>query len=208
MTETIRDAVAERLVNDPDTTIAAYNGWLYQTAAHMLDASSPNLDDLVQEGRLAMWLALSSFDPAKGSLPSWLTRKAKFRMLEVVSGRRYTGAPKRLHGSQPVEKPYTVSLDAERGDGVSLKDSLTTGEPEEIERAGWAYHQAEIRAAIDALSPAQRKYVLSRFWDGSSGTEMQDDGLFGYDPSALWTSRKNGAREKLREALAHLEEMR
>ena len=194
-------------VIDPETTIANYNGWLYQTASHMLDAASPNLEDLVQEGRVAMWLALASFDPGKGSLPSWLTRKAKFRMLEVVSGRRWTGQPKRLHGSQKIEVPFTVSLDAERGEGITLKDSLGR-EPEEITRAEMAYHSAEIQAAIDALSPAQRKYVLARFRDGLTGTEMQEDGVFGYDPSALWTSRKNGAREKLREALAHLADMR
>jgi hypothetical protein len=46
--------------------------------------------------------------------------------------------------------------------------------------------------------------VVARFWLGLSGQEMRQLGVFAYDPSSLWTSKKNGARWKLQKELAHL----
>ena len=58
----------------------------------------------------------------------------------------------------------------------------------------------EIYDAIASLTPAQRKYVYARFWHGMTTAEMKAE-VFGYDPSALWNSAKNGAKRKLAEQL-------
>lgn len=191
-----------------DEIIAGYHSWLYKTASGMTSNPS-DVDDLVQEGRVAMWLALDSYDPEKGSLPSWLTRKAKFRMIEVVTDGPLTGQPSRRHGRNPANemKRDTLSLDLPRGDGgVNLAD-LISRDASQFDSAELAYHQEEIANAIMALPDAQRKYVTARFYEAMTGREMQDAGLFSYDPSALWTSQKNGARRKLAESLRHLEDM-
>jgi len=192
----------------PDQIIAAYHKWLFKTASQMMPADSPDLEDLVQEGRIAMWLALKSYTRDKGSLPAWLTLKAKYRMIEIVKGKRATGAPSRLHGRNPATELQrtTLSLDAERGDGVTLADLISV-DPIALDAAELAYHQDEIARAIMELPDAQRRYVIARFFEAMTGREMQEAGVFNYEPSALWTSQKNGARKKLAAALAHLDQV-
>lgn len=64
-----------------------------------------------------------------------------------------------------------------------------------------AYHAGEIAAALDVLTPAQKKYVVARFWGGRTPAELT--ALFGYDPSSLWRD----AKPKLRIRLAYLREL-
>jgi RNA polymerase sigma factor (sigma-70 family) len=81
--------------DDPRITrvLPDYRRWLYREAYAMIPATSADLEDLVQEGAIALWRALGTYDPDKGSLPAWLTRTARRRMLDVRSGRaRATGA--------------------------------------------------------------------------------------------------------------------
>jgi DNA-directed RNA polymerase specialized sigma24 family protein len=71
-----------------------YHNWLYKTAAGMLSGGyyDPDLDDLVQEGRIAMWKAYEKYDDCKGTLAPWLTNAARMRMKDVAHGHgRWTG---------------------------------------------------------------------------------------------------------------------
>lgn len=167
--------------------LAGYRNWLYKTATVLLGPAHPDLDDLAQEGYIAMWRALDSYDAARGPLPYWLTFKARGRMLDVL----------KLWGRQP----RTVSLDADRETG-RLVDWLAA--PETAGEVEFAYHHGELKEAIDALTPAQRRYVIARFWGGLSDAQMVAYGVFGYDAHALWSSPVNGARSKLVTALEHL----
>lgn len=77
-----------------DLTLEAYHGWLYTVAASMLPDGyhDAGIDDLVQEGRIAMWRSTTAYDPSKGALPSWVTRAARTRMRDVARGHcRFTG---------------------------------------------------------------------------------------------------------------------
>jgi RNA polymerase sigma factor (sigma-70 family) len=182
-----RDAELRKVLGD-------YRGWLRKMAGVILGPASPDLEDLVQEGYIAMWRALGTFQEGRGSLPYWLTFKARARMLEIAEARSWLGRPKRHpHAAQ---REDDVLLDNMEDLGVAAPDLLGSTE--------LAYHHGEIMAAIAALTPAQRRYVIARFWGGLSGKEMRELGVFSYDAHGLWDSRKNGAREKLREALAHL----
>lgn len=74
--------------------VADYHSWLCKLAGDMLPGSyyDSAFDDLVQEGRIAMWKASTTYDPQKGSLPSWVTGAARMRMKDVAHGHgRYTG---------------------------------------------------------------------------------------------------------------------
>jgi RNA polymerase sigma factor (sigma-70 family) len=179
-----------------------YRTWLYRAATGILGPGSDFLDDLAQEGYIAMWRAAGTHDPRQGALPAWLTLKARYRMIEVAGRRNWTGRPARRDGRSKISDGTPVSLDAEYGNGVTLAELVAW--PELIDRVELAYHHGEILRAISRLSPQQRKYVLARFWYRMSHSEMAKE-IFGYDPSALWTSPRNGARQKLAAALAHLE---
>lgn len=65
-------------------TLQQYTGWLHTVAGSMTDG--PMHDDLVQEGYIAMWRALGSYDPLMGKLDYWLKRAATDRMRSVVTG--------------------------------------------------------------------------------------------------------------------------
>lgn len=188
-------------------TLADYDAWLHARAHQMLPSTDHRHDDLVQEGRIAMWRAHADYDPAKGALPAWLTRHATWHMREVLSrGGTWTGRPPRPSTSRiPIRVRSIESLDAHLApdDGGPADDAAAGTVPDIAERAMAAYHQGEISEAMALLSTAQRRYVRLRFVDGMKTAELKT--AFGYDPSALWNSAKNGAKYKLRRELSHLE---
>lgn len=171
-----------------------YRAWIYKLAWNMT-ADAAKIQDLAQEGWIAMWKALQSYDSTKGSLPSWLTYKARNRMLTVVASESWTGRPDRHQGRGKLTdiKEYASSDESLWG-LMAAPDLLTAAE--------LAYHEGEIAQAISELSPAQQKYVKLKFWSGYQRADMIEE--FGYDPTSLWNSPKNGAKKKLKESLAHL----
>jgi len=185
-------------------TLLCYKPWLYKTATGLLNPQSPDLDDLVQEGYVAMWRALGTYKPSSGALPAWLTSKARWRMVEVVQKGNFTGLPSRQHGRNAVTTQTVLSLDADRGNGITLADLLPAEDV--LDAVLSAYHHGEIHSAIAELTPAQRKYVYARFWCGMTSREMKEE-IFGYDPSGLWNSPKNGAKHKLTGTLSSMKGM-
>lgn len=182
-----------------------YRRWLHRVANDLLPPESPDHDDIVQEGYVAMWRALGTYDPARGTLPSWLTGAARLRMHEVAHGHgQWTGRPA-TRGSRSVEA--AVSLDA-----------LTAADPDHpslavmLDDVEAAYHHGEIAEAIASLSPAQRRYVFARFWLGLDPAARTPEmrALVAEVPVLrqrwLWsgTSKQRGARQRLAERLAHL----
>ena len=172
-------------------TLTAYEDWLHHRAHQMIHGTQvrPNgedHDDLVQHGLIAMWKALDSFDESKGALPAWLTFKASGAMKDALRPR--VKHVQHLDLDQVVRPEFTPEACIEYPD-------LLQG----LERA---YHAGEVARALDALTPKQREYVRLRFWEGAGPAQMRAH--FGYDPQALWSSKRNGAKYKLQERLAHL----
>lgn len=205
---------ADTIRRHADEILIRYESWLQKAARSIAGSSSPHLEDLVQEGRLALWHALSTYDPDRGKLPSWLVYKARYRMYEVLQGKPWTGQPPRFHGKQGIQEPaHVVSLDAsprQTADGGAQEPLSATvppprDTPDDTESAELAYHDDELCAALARLTPQQQRYVTARFWEGMTTAEMKAE-VFGYDPSALWNAKGNGAKRKLRESLAHLED--
>jgi RNA polymerase sigma factor (sigma-70 family) len=233
---------------DVNALIADYEAWLHRRAWLMTGANSH--DDLVQEGRIAMWQAFDNFDESRGALPAWLTMKANGHMLECIQRGHWTGKEKKQAGATNagIEKRrhidrfrtrfkletgvYPTTQQTAESLGMTLSSVSrflsnpaveATGTQEYsleamldsdlgfeyllaaadlIDSIQLAYHRGEIVQALDRLAPAQKRYVVLRFWCGYVTSELKT--VFGYDPSGLWNSQKNGARLKLREELAHL----
>jgi DNA-directed RNA polymerase specialized sigma24 family protein len=133
-----------------------------------------------------MWNALKTFDPMKGTLDYWLKFKARHAMNSYMTKRK----------AERGFEEEAVTFESE--------ESQVVHEPD-MSGIELAYHYGEIGDAIDRLTPQQKKYVQLRFWDGYKGQELKE--AFGYDPQALWSSSKNGAKKKLRGDLAHLAEV-
>lgn len=137
---------------DP-AVLADYEKWLHAVANSLTTPAEH--DDIVQEGRVAMWRALSTYDASRGSQASWLTKAAELRMKDVAWGTGQPTGHAPLRGSRPVEEG--PSLDAE---------------PEEIVQSllGFveeAYHDGEVMRIIrEVLTPRQQEYVFLRFWGG------------------------------------------
>jgi RNA polymerase sigma factor (sigma-70 family) len=170
-----------------DDILRDYLPWLRTVASNMLSPGHEGVQDLVQEGYIAMWKAIRTYVPGKGQLDYWLKFKASHRMKTLA-----------------IRKPEALpSLDVPQNEEGGTLADLIEG-PDLLSQIDIAYHHGEIAAAIDRLTPQQKRYVIARFWLGLSGNEMRELGVFAYDPSALWNSQRNGARRKLQKELAHL----
>lgn len=136
---------------DP-SVIDDYSKWLHAVANRLTDAA--NHDNIVQEGRVAMWRALATYDESKGALPTWLTRAAEMRMKDVAWGKGQPFGHEAVRGARPVEEG--PSLDG-------LEEQVVEGLLGYVEEA---YHDGEIWAAVNSLTEKQREYVFLRFWGG------------------------------------------
>lgn len=189
-----RDLLIEQLVPD-------YRAWLRKVASGMLGVGHEAVDDLVQEGHIAMWRAVGSFDPDASPADYWLKRSATQRMLTVVSRHgAWTGRPGRYdggHGGNQPEQPVMSvdGLSSKLGVPFDVEDILAA---HAVDEAVWAYHEGDIAHALASLTDRERRYVLARFWQGMTGPET--DALFSVHSANIWKT----AKPKLRESLAHL----
>jgi DNA-directed RNA polymerase specialized sigma24 family protein len=159
--------------------IAHYRGWLY-AQARKCSRSIPDHDDLVQEGRIAMLRAMATYDPVKGSLPSWLTGAARMRMREVAKRLNWTGTPMRRGHTR--ERP-AIPADLRGRDDIGEAQTDSTGIDPRNARAAQAgldrqaFWQdsirndtlgpddvAAVRAAVARLSPSVRTAIFERFY--------------------------------------------
>lgn len=160
---------------DPEQVIRNFEKWLRLKAADLTPDRTLR-EDLVQLGRIAIWKAVDTFDESKGALPSWVQLKARGAMLDYF------------------RKTSEIPLANEREEWDALRTELNASD--------MVAHQREIRDAVQGLSPRQREYVYLRFYEDYKLAELTHH--FGYDPSGLWGSPKNGAKNKLRGQLSHL----
>lgn len=177
--------------------IADYDAWLGKVAMLMLGEpwDEADLQDLKQEGRVAMWRALETYDADKGSLPSWLTRAAEMRMRDLARGHGKTFGHERVHGWSDVEwGPSIDHMDEDRADG------LLAWVTEEI-------YDGEILQVIrERLTPAQQEFVFLKFWGGLDPMKQapQLRALVAEFPVLRQHWHWQRAKQILREELAHL----
>lgn len=132
------------------TTVANYEGWLHHAAAGFGDQNLH--DDLVQEGRIAMWRQEVKHG---GEHAGFMTSQARLRMSQIAVGEKAFGGIKvAVRDVKPV-----ASLD-------QFDVELTPAQADVAEVAMWAYHRGEIYAAIDRLPPRQREAVRVILADG------------------------------------------
>lgn len=173
-----------------------YNSWLYKTA-NSLSKDSHMVEDLVQEGRIAMWKAYNSYDPDRGPLSPWLMFKARNRMLTSVTSDRWEGTT-RVPGSLAAKIPIPVE------DKYLNSESCAASESYAI-----AFHREEIIEAVNTLTPSQRRFVYSKFWlDFITSDFVEEFGSYSSAVSNWYKGTKDkGAKLRLTESLEHLKEL-
>ncbi|MGW0777604.1 sigma factor [Streptomyces sp. NPDC002835] len=129
--------------------LAEYDAWLHYRAHQMLPSNDPCHDDLVREGRGAIWQAHGRYQPGRGALPSWLTRHTTWHMTETLTRRRRTGTPTRRDGRHTVDDIPTTSLDS--GDDTPGDETAGGISPASADMAPCTTTTAR-SAADDALS--------------------------------------------------------
>lgn len=154
-----------------DDTIADFDGWLHRVALNL--GGPDGHDDLVQEGRIALWQALHRADPSNDGWAGYVTKAAKGRMLDVVTGRR------RLTGQEAAQES-----DRTTSRGRAARDKIRA-----FLRANPAATGAEI-ALGTGLSPStvsvQRKLLDVDTDHGTPGSldALKDAGFDSPDPTA------------------------
>lgn len=178
---------------DVSEVIRRFERWTFALANDQVGRASPDNDDVVQEGRIAVWHAAERADGRPGT-PNYIATAARWRMREVISRGTWTGRETtRGKPSDPIGRE-TVPLDE-----LSVQAVLEAADL--LHRVELAYHYGEIHQAIAALSDDQRRYVVMRFWYRMSEPEMRP--YLSCDPGWCWRGR-DGARAVLRRSLGHL----
>lgn len=179
-----------------DDILSQYRGWLLKTAWEYAD-NVADVQDLAQEGHIAMWKHLETWREDSGvKLSTHLMNKARWRMAEVRQRGTYTGKPSQAG------KKHSAGTGANRGKeqatdfGVSDFEVVSVTK-EEVEAIMVAYHRGEIMAALNMLKPQHREKVLDWFWRGIVDSKNR----------AWWDGKGYGAKYKLREQLEHLKEL-
>lgn len=199
--------VSEVLFHDEfitvDELLPRFRKWLY-AVAYGIGADPLHIDDIVQEGYIAMWRALKTHDAGKGTVTTWITNAARMRMLDMLKRGRPLGHDAR-RGVVTVEDRVTPdSLDQLMEDGGAEVASLSHHVLDDIVSA---YHRGAIVKAINDLPALQRRYVVLRFWAGmDTGAIAHSLDLPLRAAGYLWTGAGSepGARTRLAQALAPL----
>lgn len=181
--------------------IPGYTGWLRTVAHGILGTQYEALDDLVQEGFIAMWRAVETLDPERSPADYWLKRAARQRMVTVVQhDMRWTGLPDRRNGGHERvvgrNRPISLTEIIDRHD--DWFSPIDRAAEYALEGALWAYHDGDLARALDGLSVREREYVFRRFWQDWQGPQL--DAHFQTTSNNIWRS----AKPKLREALVNL----
>jgi RNA polymerase sigma factor (sigma-70 family) len=198
-----RVKIATNAMSDTDDAIlAGYTSFIRKTAWEY-SGNPEYVQDLVQEGYIAMWRALKSYDASRGvSLPTHLMNHARWRIAEVRQRGDFTGKPSqagkkhsagtRKNADREVSTDLLANHDSPE-DGVLFDLAVY----DDLDSVYVAYHHGEIYDAINTLPERKRQKVYERFWLGE------------YDPknSAWWYAKRIGVRDLLRPQLEHLSEL-
>lgn len=153
--------------------------WVKRYINTVKSPSTPNIDmeDLAQEGWIAMWMALKKATESGREInEAYLKQAARWAVLTRLKD-RYPDIP-----MDPEEMPEATYL------------------PEEEDARGPST-SPEVVAAVNRLPQRQREYVQLRFWEGWSQRKHLTPA--GYSTS-LWYKPKTGAKDRLACDLSHL----
>lgn len=165
---------------DVEELIKANMGWLFFTAKKFR-SNYHAVEDLAQEGAIAMWKAFENFD-GRGEILGWMRKNALWKMMDLIN------ASDRM--------PSDLRELATDGESL-LWDHLSVDGPD----TPLSIHFGEVNQAVMNLTPWEHKYIKMRFWDEATTKEMQS--VLGSGCHSAWRR----AKLKLHRQLRHLKEL-
>lgn len=191
----------------PAESLAKFHRWTHSVAGHLTNPYGALYDDVVQEGLIKGWETLERKGGRVNVAAPYLTMSMRGRMADVAHGRPMFGGDRRP--GPKTEPPQTVSLDALMHNDTTGSDGeeslsgsfreLLHG-PDLLDGVELAYHDGTLAQALDALPPADRQYVVLRFWHGLSDREIAAEQRKTY--KFVWQRWHRTIRPRLQEALA------
>ncbi len=141
-------------------------------AARRLGADVQTAEEIVQETFLVLWNRAETFDPALGSVQSWLLTIARNRTIDT-----FRAAGRRLQSL-----PFSSVVADTQDDGSGLEwlvasgELLAAGRPEsgpEVLLVG-REEQAAVAAALSTLEPDELTPIMLAYREGLSQSEIAD----------------------------------
>lgn len=182
--------------------LAELRPWIRAEASAMLDWElGRHAEDIAQEAWIHLWRSLPTYHDQAPFVP-WcktvIRNRLHYEIRALRAQKRGGPGEDRNHGTGVRPRKVTVT-------GTDLYSDITDvwdGEAACLD-LDWAYHHAELAAALEALTPKLRGYVIARFFHGLRGAELDVAVGQRHATASLWNGPRRG-REQLSRALQHL----
>jgi RNA polymerase sigma factor (sigma-70 family) len=141
--------------------VARFDPWTKKVADDLTrSVDNDGFEDLVNEGRIAIWRSLDRFDPEQGALASWVTTAARQRMRNLRFGKARECGHIPLRGSREVEIAFHIEAGASEDESEDPIFRRTAVQPVDTPL------QVSVRQAVRRLpKPRDREIVYYRFWE-------------------------------------------
>jgi len=172
------DAAWEQLVDE-------YRGLVY-SICYLFCGSTEDVEDLVQDAFLKVWMNLGSYDPARGELKGWIATVARNQRVD----RFRRTSQQRLTDSLD----SAVAHDDSGKTPVTLAEKLADPRPTPLDVAVTTEVTAIVSNAVKKISPEMREVVTMRFVHGMDPQEIAHKLRI---PEGTVKSRTNRGRAQL-----------
>lgn len=176
-------AVVQRMAGGDEGALAAfYDRWVsqvYSLVAQML-RDADEAEDVVEETFWQVWQRASSYDPARGTVRTWVLTIARTRALDHLRARQRRPEPVALEELVPAGDDADPSLDAESRERRQL-----------------------VMDALAALPTEQRRALELAYFGGFTQTEIAERLA---EPLGTVKTRMRLGMRKLRDTLLGLRE--
>lgn len=130
------------------------------SVARVVLGEATTAEDVTHDVFLAVWQNASSFDPAKGSVPGWLTRITRNRAIDMLRrsrGKSMVRLPdSETAGSDPLER-FFVDRDPDPADQVVVNDE-----------------RMRVRNALQSLKTGDRQVLEFAYFGGMTQRQIAD----------------------------------
>ena len=183
-----------------ESLIAQYSHELFYFTRLILEGvgSVQDAEECVSDLFLAVWQDFGSFDPARGSLRTWLTMRAKYIALDRRRHLLRRNPSGSLVVSQLAER--AAAQESAGIDELRLHDSMIHADPGVESLLEQREQQAEVHRALERLPEIDRLLVYLRYFQLATIEEIAArTGLSKHAvDTRLWRVRK-GLRDALQE---------
>jgi RNA polymerase sigma-70 factor (ECF subfamily) len=173
------------LANGDDTGLEAlydrYGGPLYALAFTIV-RDEADAEEIVMEVFLQAWRSAGQFDPARGSVASWLIVMGRSRALDLMRSR--------------ARRDRIVTAAAQNADGDAVGMGQGWDPPNESVEVD--ERRKRVTAALRSLPVAQQKVLELAFFEGRSQSEIA---TMLEEPLGTIKTRARAGMRKLRESL-------